>query len=150
MKFFELGRVRKMLLAAMLSIGLLGCHDDIPPAVSGNVVDGGLFLGQLIANRPGYQADEWELKKTQIEQLNLWLQSHHGDWERILASPPPPSLSVMLTHSDGTHSRVDLFDINESWKNVLVVHAASAENNGMRHLTAQEREELLAIVKKTL
>lgn len=70
--------MRKILLALLLSIGLLGCREDIPPVVSGNVFGGGLFMGQFTLNRADHRADEWELKKTQIDQLNLWLQSHRG------------------------------------------------------------------------
>ena len=37
----------------------------------------------------------------------------------VLATPPPPSSSVLLTHSDGALTEVDLYSMNESWQRVI-------------------------------
>jgi hypothetical protein len=140
--------MRSVLMIILLTAALLGCREDIPPIVSGNVVDGGLFMGTFVLARTGHPAKEWELTKPQIDQVNLWLQSHRDGWQTIVASPPPPSFSILLIHADKTQSRVDLFDINNNWREAMVIHAANASNNGIRHISVQEREELLAIVGK--
>jgi len=140
--------MRTMVMALLLSAALTACRGDMPPVVAANVVDGGLFMGEFVLKRDGRSPEEWSLNSSQLGRLNAWLQHHRDGWEMMVASPPPPSLSIVLTHSDGTRSRVDFFDMNDNWRHMVVVHASSASDNGIIKLSAPEVEELFAIIQK--
>lgn len=138
--------MRKFLL--LLSVALTGCREEIQSVVAANVVYGGLFMGQFALKVDGRPPEEWGLNSSQIVKLNTWLQHHRDGWDKLLVSPPPSSLSVVLTHPDGTHSRVDCFDTSDYWKHMVVVHASSAGDNGIRNLSTQDMQELLLILQK--
>lgn len=140
--------MRKIVTLLLLSMLLAGCREDIPPVVAGSVVDGGLFLGEFVLHRKGRTPARWDLDRVQLEALNAWLQHHRDGWEMVVASPPPPGLSIVMTHPDGTHSRMDFFDMNDYWRHTVVVHAPSASDNGIRNLTVRETQELWAILQK--
>ena len=140
--------MRKLLILLLLSAALTGCREEIPSVVAANVVDGGLFMGQFALNVDGRPPEEWSLNSSQIVKLDTWLQHHRDGWNKLLVSPPPPSLSVVLTHPDGTHSRVDFFNTSDYWKHTVVVHAPSASDNGTRNLSTQDTQELLLILQK--
>jgi hypothetical protein len=111
-------------------------------------VDGRLFLGQFVVNRTGKGPDSWELTEPQVKQVAAWLFSHRSELSIIVASPPPPALSIVLKHLDGSRTQIDLFDTNESWRQTVVVHHSDASQNGTMHLDLAERRRLLEMVRR--
>jgi len=140
--------MRRVVLLLFLLIGLLGCHEEISPIVSGGVVDGGLLLGQYVLKRPEQQVKSWALTQKQLDQVSLWLQEHRSGWRMILESPPPPSFSIVLKHANGTRTQIDLFSINENWQHVIIINNTDTAKNGIKRISTQERDALLQLVRE--
>lgn len=93
------------------------------PIENGVVVDGGA-LGNMVAKG----SHSWPLSKPQLQQCAAWLKSRESGWHMVVASPPFPSYSVLLVHTDGSRTQVDMFSVNESWRKT--VHVFSRDKNG--------------------
>ena len=115
--------MRKIATLLLCTLSLLGCRPEFAPLVSGTVVDGGVFLGGKTILRKDEPTLSWPLSQGQLEELSSWLKLHHSEWQMILASPLPPSYSIVLTHSDGAHTQIDLFSYNESWQHAVYIYA---------------------------
>ena len=129
-------RLSKLLLATSVVLGVIGCRDE-SPIVSGQAFDGGLFLGQYTVVEPGRTSKNWTLSRGQIEILNTWLKEHHSGWGMILATPPPPSFSVVAKQANGKSSRIDFFS-NQNWDGTIVIHAEDPADNRMASFSAAD------------
>jgi hypothetical protein len=109
-----------LLALALGSRSIFAVHQEWPPLVSGVVFDGGLYLGQFTRKlENGQPAKSWPLSEVQLQKLYSWLQSHKSGWTMVVATPPPPSFSILLVHSDGTRTQLDLYSQNESWQRAI-------------------------------
>jgi hypothetical protein len=135
-------------LLLLLTGLLVGCQEKTSPIVSGAVLDGGIFLGQYTVERPGQQPKTWALTQKQLEQISLWLHERESGWRMILASPLPPSFSIVLKHADGSRTQMDLFSVNENWQHVIIMKNTDSGKNGIRNISTQERDSLLQLVKE--
>jgi hypothetical protein len=116
--------MRKSIAAFLCTLCLLGCLPEFSPLVSGTVCDGGVFLGGKTLVREDKPFKSWSLSQRQLKELSSWLKLHHSEWSvNIGTSPPPPSYSILLTHSDGAHTQIDLFSINESWQHAIFIYS---------------------------
>jgi hypothetical protein len=91
------------------------------PLVSGLVMDGGVDIENEQTPK------SWPLSENRLEQLYSWLRSHRSHWRMVLATPPRPSSSILLTHSDGRHTEVNLYSGNESWQRVIGIRRFDPE-----------------------
>lgn len=119
--------MRKYLTVLFVAICIFGCRQEMSPLVSGMVIDGGLFPKQSTVVEKDKTARPWALSNMQLDKLSSWLKSHQSDWQMVLTSPPLPSYSVLLVHSKGEHTQLDLFSINESWKHAIHIHSNDKE-----------------------
>jgi hypothetical protein len=126
--------------------GLFGCREDLSPIVASTVIDDGLFLGKYTVEQKDKQPKVWQLSDDQLRQMTSWFKDNKSGWGLILASPPPPSFSILFKHEDGSWSQLDLFSFNESWKQVVIFRASNPKNNGIKSLTPQGRNALLQLV----
>jgi len=115
-------------------------------------VDGGVFLGGKTILRKDEPTLSWPLSQGQLEELSSWLKLHHSEWQMILASPLPPSYSVVLTHSDGAHTQIDLFSYNESWQHAVYIYAYDPKGKfifgGALSLPSQDIANLKQLLSK--
>jgi hypothetical protein len=84
-------------------------------------MDGGVDIGNEQTPK------SWPLSQNRLEQLYSWLQSHRSHWRMVLATPPRPSSSILLTHSDGRHTEVALYSGNESWQRAIGIRRFDPE-----------------------
>ncbi|MFZ6645199.1 hypothetical protein ACO0LO_05750 [Undibacterium sp. TJN25] len=98
---------------------LAGCVDGMAPITKGTVIDDGLFLGKYTVVQKETQGHTWPLSAGQLEKLSAWLKFHASGWHPVLVSPPPPSYSVILFHSNNVRTQIDLYSINESWRHAI-------------------------------
>lgn len=111
------------------------------PIEMGAVVDGG-----ALSNMVAKDSSTWRLSRYQLEQCGTWLKSHESGWHMVVTSPPFPSYSVLLTHTDGSRTQIDMFSVNESWRNT--VHVFRSDKNGkfifggMQKVSEQELNSL--------
>lgn len=115
--------VKTLLLALCCIFSLTSCRQDMAPIENGVVVNGGA-LGNMVAKG----SRSWPLSKPQLEQCAAWLKSRESGWHMVVASPPFPSYSVLLVHTDGSRTQVDMFSVNESWRKT--VHVFNSDKNG--------------------
>ena len=132
----------KSLLFALCFIFLLAsCRQEMAPIEKGAVVEGG-----ALSNMVAKGSRTWQLSKSQLEQCARWLKSHESGWHMVVASPPFPSYSVLLIHTDGSRTQIDMFSVNESWRKT--VHVFSSDKNGkfifggMQQVAEQELNSL--------
>jgi hypothetical protein len=112
-----------IVLGAVLGARPIGFlhQPQFAPLVSGLVMDGGVDIGNEQTPK------SWPLSENKLEQLYSWLQSRSSHWRMVLATPPRPSSSILLTHSDGRHTEVDLYSGNESWQRVIGIRRFDPE-----------------------
>lgn len=139
--------MRRLALLILVLLGLSGCHETLAPATSGGVVDGGLFLGRYTLKDPAKQPKSWPLSQDQLSRVSAWLEEHQHSFGMLLASPPPPSFSIVINRADGSRTQIDLFSINENWQKAIVVRNSDPAKNGILHVSEQERDALLNLVK---
>ena len=133
----------------LLLLALIKTRKEIPsPIVSGEVVDGGLFLGRYVMNRSSENPKSWVLNEDQLRQVSLWLEKYNSDWGLLLGTPPPPSFSIALKRANGNCTQIDMVSINENWIRTIVIWDSNSKKNGIINITAQERENLLHLVKE--
>jgi len=123
----------------------------IAPLVSGEVVNDGIFKGNFIVLEKDKIPESWSLSKGQLEKLSAWLKLHQSGWDMILASPPPPSYSVLLSHSDGSNSQINLFSLNESWSHAVhisVFKSGKCVFGGSLHLSSGEIASLKSLLSE--
>jgi hypothetical protein len=142
--------MRKMIVALVGGLMLFGCQPDQPEItrpVAGTVIDGGLFLGEFAGHvESGKTARSWPLSATQLEQIYYWLQRHQSDWGTVLASPPPPSYSVVLMHLDGSQTQIDLYAANENWRHAVGIFRSDSEGRFLfRGQTILQSQDVLSL-----
>ena len=141
----------KIAITFLCALCLLGCRPQFAPLVSGTVTDGGVVLGKAVAHE-GEPSRTWSLSQRQLEGLSSWLKLHRSEWRTILASPPLPSYSIQLIHSDGAYTQIDLFSVNESWQHTA--HVYSYDRNGKfifggsMNLQSQDTSSLKLLLSK--
>jgi hypothetical protein len=108
--------MRNLLVLLFFSLCLIGCVHELPILSSGTVSELRLPPNEVSIRR---NSKSWTLSKSQLEKLSLWLKYHESEWGIITATPPGPSYSILLTHSDGSHTGMELFSVNESWKHAV-------------------------------
>jgi hypothetical protein len=132
-------------------IALLAACDKrigFTPAVSGGVVDSGLLAGEFVIKAEGRQTQTWHLNERQMKEVVKWIDNHRSNMSALLSSPPPPSFSIVLNHEDHSRTQVDLFDVNENWRHVVVVHRTDPSENGTMEISTEDRTYLLDLVKQ--
>lgn len=138
------------ILLVLLSFAIAGCKSDVAPLASGTVVDGGLLLGQYTLAEKGKKPKSWSLSSQQLQKLTLWLKSHQDGWQMILATPPPPSYSVLLIHTDSMRSQLDLYSINESWQRAIRWTSWDRDgkwlDSGMQQLSGKDIADLKQVL----
>jgi len=119
----------KFIGVIFFALCLLGCRTEISPLVAGSVIDGGLFLGKYTINPLDKPPKSWSLSKNQLEKMDAWIRLHQQDWQMALASPPPPSYSILLTHKDGSRSQINLYSLNENWQHAIHISVFDRDGN---------------------
>lgn len=119
-------RLFRMRFAGVLvsALSLVGCDSQAPTPVlpvRGMVLDGGLFLGEFTLRKDDEPSREWQLSESQLNELHAWMKAHRADLRMVVATPPPPSFSVVTFDADGNRTQIDLFSANESWKRAVYV-----------------------------
>lgn len=105
-----------------ITLGLMGIAAAAIPAgspVAGTVFGTGLMLGKFIVDGGGNHDAPRQLSKSQLADLSAWIDVHRSAFGWILASPPPPSYSVVFTDNDSRHIQLDLYSVNESWSHAV-------------------------------
>lgn len=96
-------------------------YGPVEPFVTGTVYDTGRVLGRSIAGSGGVLGNSRELSETQLQKLYSWFNAHKSNLHMILASPPPPSGSVLLFDRTGGQTQLDLYSLNESWRHAIQI-----------------------------
>ena len=110
---------------AGLMLGLVGVSAaagrHVEPFVTGTVYDTGLMLGRSNVSSGGATEAPLQLSRPQLRELDSWIDAHQSKLHMILASPPPPSCSVLLSDADERRIQLDLYSVNESWRHAVQI-----------------------------
>ena len=133
MVFLEDFYMRKIILLLVCSLYLFGCHSTMSAPEMTAIVSGRVdVIDRHYIGKDNVREDKalgsWQLSNGQLGKLYIWLKLHQSDWGVNVVSSPAPSYSIFLVHSDGSHSQINLFSMNESWQHA--VHIDVTDKSG--------------------
>jgi len=131
--------MKPCLLALVLAAFLAGCKNEISPLVAGEV--------QISST-----GEKYSLSQQQLKSLEGWFERSLSGWGRCLYTPPGSSISISLSHADGSHSSVSLLKFPASSKQTTLRASHLNGSNlseqpcALQSFDVQEIDLLLSIV----
>lgn len=58
-----------------------------------------------------------------------WLKESQADWGKVVVPPPTPVSSILITHSDGARTYIQLYTGRPGWDKMLTISSYDKDRN---------------------